>query len=506
MNRRKFLSLSAAAAGVMVVGPYFRGRSYAASFGELPRGFTGLPENRRAKRVLEIFLYGGLSCWETLYLVEEFGRANDPMYPREQFYAFDDILSTARTRCGSSHTTEVGQFHGQDADGHDVKLGPFAFKLWDRPDVTARMRLVVQRHSLEPHEAAVPQALTGRPVGQPAAAGLGTHVQRFLVERAAAERKAPFSYVFATGGLSGDNVSAAASAGVHPGVARPLLVKVDNADRLVELLGRPTVGNGRAQYDALMDSYIEQYQRRLHWGGAEGPAVRSARTTDLTQAHRTVENVDAIRSVMDPSLFADRNASACGESTGFDIPGISLNAARHLLTHPEQPASYVCVSDTGLREASGGGGYDTHTGNSADTAMNFDNMLRNLLSIINGPGETDARKLNLDDTLIILNTEFGRTSTPQDEGDGRNHHPYGYVTAFIGGPITAAEKGVYGNIKASSTAGTYASPAENRIAAMLALGIWPFSPEAFAVSDVIGADSEESAATLAIAHYLGVQL
>jgi hypothetical protein len=82
------------------------------------------------------------------------------------------------------------------------------------------MRLVVQKHALEPHEAAVPQALTGRPVGQPAAAGLGTHVQRFFTERAAADRKAPHSYVFATGGLAGDNVSAAASAGIHPGVTR----------------------------------------------------------------------------------------------------------------------------------------------------------------------------------------------------------------------------------------------------------------------------------------------
>jgi len=502
MNRRHFLSLTAATAGVLVVGPYFRGRSFAAPFGELPRGFTGLPENRRAKRVLEIFLYGGLSCWETFYLVEEFGKPTDSMYPNEQFYAYTDIVSRARS-CGSPHT-EVGKFFAQDADGHDVKLGPFAYKLWDRPDVTDRMRLVVQRHSLEPHEAAVPQALTGRPVGQPVAAGLGTHVQRYLVERAEPDRKAPYSYVFATGGLSGDNVSAAASTGVHPGVARPLLVKVDNAERLVDLLGRPTVGTGRAQYDALMDAYIEQYQRRLRWSG-DGDPVRSARTADLAQAHRTVENVDAIRSVMDPELFAARSATSCSDSTDFDIPGVSLNAARHLLTHPEQPATYVCVSDTGLREAVGGGGYDTHELNSADTAMNFDNLMRNLLSIINGPGETDATKLNLDDTLIILNTEFGRTPGRQG-ATGRNHHPYGYVTAFIGGPITTAEQGIYGNIKNSSTAGTYASPAENRIAALLALGIWPFSPEAFAVSDVVGGEGEEQAATLAIAHYLGVAL
>ena len=89
---------------------------------------------------------------------------------------------------------------------------------------------------------------------------------------------------------------------------------------------------------------------------------------------------------------------------------MGLQAARHLLTHPSEPARYVCASATSAcYEASGGGGYDTHTDNATDTAMNFDNVLRTLLAIMNAPGETDPAKLDLDDTLIILNTEFGRT-------------------------------------------------------------------------------------------------
>lgn len=503
MRRRTFLSLSAAAAGVAVVGPYFRGRSYAAGFGDFPSGSGALlPEGRRARRVLEVFLYGGLSPWETLYLVEEFGQPTDPDYPNEQSYTFSNVLGVAQN-CGLTGP-DRGQFFAQDADGHDVKLGPFAWRLWNRPDVTARMRLVVQKHALEPHEAAVPQALTGRPVGQPAAAGLGTHVQRYFVDRGDAARKSPYAYVFATGGISGDNVSAAASTGAHPGAARPLLVKVDNADRLVELLGRPTVGASRADYDALMDSYVEQYQRRLRWQG-DGEQVRSARATDLALAHRTVKNTDAIAGVLDPNLFDARAGAACGQSRGFDIPGVSLEAARHLLTHPTEPASYVCVSDVGLYEASGGGGYDTHDANSTDTAMNLDNMLRNLLGIINGPDEHDPQKISLDDTLIILNTEFGRTPYAQGQS-GRNHHPYGYVTAFIGGPITSAEAGIYGNIRNSGLAGTHITPSENRVGALLGLGIWPFSPEAFAVSDVAGASTEEEAAEMALAHVLGVTL
>ena len=74
---------------------------------------------------------------------------------------------------------------------------------------------------------------------------------------------------------------------------------------------------------------------------------------------------------------------------------------------------------------------------------------------------------------------------------------------FLGGPVTSDHKGIYGNIKDDGSAQYYATPAENRAAALLALGIWPFSPEAFAVSDVRGATGEVDGALAAIEHYLG---
>jgi hypothetical protein len=511
MLRRTFLRAAGAAGAAVVVGRWFHGTSYAEPFGEFPASARSvmLPPARQVRRVLEVFLYGGLSQWETLYLVRGYGTPGDPMYANQQYHTFNN--DTALSRCGFPSGGEIGQPFARDGLGADVELGPFARRLWARPDVTARMRLVVQRHRLEPHEAAVPQALTGRPVGQPAAAGLGSHVQRFHFDRDPGDRAAPWSYVFATGGIAGDNVSAAAATGVHPGAARPLLIKIDNAESFSRLLGREEVrGAGpSAPYDALMREYVDAYGRRLSWpgdGGAAATPVRSRRFADLTIAAGTVAKSDAIAGVLEPQLFVNAPGSACGQNRSRDIPGMSLAAARHLLTHPTQPASYVCVSDTGLYEASGGGGYDTHDSNAFDTARNFDNLLRSLLASINAPGEADPRKLSLDDTLIILNTEFGRTPWAQDGGDGRNHHPYGYVTAFIGGTITAAEHGVHGAIGPDGRADEAATPSENRIAALLAQGIWPFSPEAFAVSDVPGASSEEDAAQKATARVLGVSL
>jgi hypothetical protein len=303
--------------------------------------------------------------------------------------------------------------------------------------------------------------------------------------------------VFATGGVSSDNVSAAAAAGIHPGAARPLLIKTDNASDFTSLLGRQTVGGARGNHDALVQAYAQQYNGRLTW--PKGSRVRSARTDDYEVAFNNAKRVDAISAVLSPDLFAPQGGAACQTTRTRDIPLIGLTAAAKLLTHPTEPASYVCVSDTGLYEASGGGGYDTHSENARDTATNFDNMLNSLLAIINGPTENDPNKISLDDTLIILNTEFGRT--PRAQGStGRNHHPYGYVTAFIGGPTT---KGVSGAIGPNGVADLAASPAQNRIAALLALGIWPFSQEAFAVSDVVGATGEVDAAVKAMQMCLG---
>jgi hypothetical protein len=508
MDRRKFLRLAAGAGAAVMLGPWMRRALADDAFGAFPSGTATaqLPAGVRAKKVLEVFLYGGLSPWESLYFVRDYGTPTDPTYPNSQYYAFNTTQTSAMSKCSE---VDMARPFATDALGKTVELGPFAARLFSRTDVTARMRIVVQKHGLEPHEAAVPQALTGRPVGQPTAAGLGAHIQRARLDaNATPDRASPYSYVLATGGISSDNIAAAAASGAHPGSARPLLIKTDDASELTRLLTRPTVGANRATNDALVSAYVGQYDARLT--DPRAGRVRSLRTDDLAVAAITTTKVDAIRAVVTDDLFTLVNGSSCG-TTDTDIPLVGLKAAAHLLTHPTEPASYVCVSDIGLEEASGGGGYDTHSDNARDQSRNFDNMLQALLGIINAPGENDPTKISLDDTLVILNTEFGRTpiAQPNDgagsDGSGRNHHPYGYVTAFIGGPVTTAQAGISGAIGPDGIAvdGSFGTPAENRIAALLALGIWPFAQEAFAVSDGPGAVTELDAATNAMKKFLG---
>jgi hypothetical protein len=518
MRRRDFLKVSAvgagAAAGLTLLG-LTRKSAQAAPFGEFPKAVRSLmiPEANRARRVLEIFLYGGLSPWESLYYVDTYGTPSDPTYPNTQFYTFGttggNSPQAAMAACSFPAGTPLGQDFGTDELGANVKLGPFALALRQRADLVSRTRILVQRHDLEPHEAAIPFALTGKPLGTPSMAGLGAHIQRYHTDRPEPGRNTPYSYVFSTGSFfaASDNILAAVTTGNHPGRARPLRIRVDAGERLNELLARGSLGGAseRDQYDQILQMYANQYRDRLRWNGAGDPA-RAPKFSDVENGITAVSNADAVAGVLDPSYFVPQPDSMCGDGNSINIPKMSLQLATHLLTHPTQAARYCCVVDTGIIEVPAGGGYDTHDDNSHDQARSFKNLLVNLSALVNQPGEGDPAKLDLDDTLIILNTEFGRTPWAQGSGGGRNHHPYGYVTALIGGPITEDKKAIVGAIGPDGNAASFMTPGENRIAALLAQGIFPFSPEAFGVSDVQGAIDEGSGVEIVTSRALGYTL
>ena len=122
-----------------------------------------------------------------------------------------------------------------------------------------------------------------------------------------------------------------------------------------------------------------------------------------------------------------------------------------------------------------------------------------------GPGQIDLRT-----TLVIVNTEFGRTPHRQEQAGqtGTNHWPWGYITMFIGGPVQG--RSCYGRIgydpggAEDGYAVDYVTPAENRMMAMQAMGIYPFSSQSFAVGDVRGGVVDEEAAAQRIHEtYLG---
>jgi len=496
--RRRDLLKGAAALGLGGLLPGSR-RAWAGAWGGAPDATAAgllLGEGVRAESVLEVFLYGGLGPFESFYVVEDYGMETDPDYPKEQWHLFERTHNLQFNQCKLEEP--FLQPFATDALGKTVNLGPIVAPLRERPDILARMRILVQRHDLEPHEAAIPMALSGQRLGSSRMCGIGAAAQRYAMDRDVTGRVVPYSYVlYPDTEISTDNLRAASSVGLHPGSARPLDLRLTAESYLPDQLARSVLGDKREQYDALVAHYVAREQAR-YTSGLAGGQVRSRGLDDHAFATRVLQNADQLAGLLPADVLANQSGKECGDKSDTDTTKMGLTIAAHLLTHPDTPAKHVTVVDGGLIPASGGGGYDTHSQHLPDTSRNLMAMLESLVSVVNEPGEGDPAKIDLDKTMIVLNTEFGRTPFVQaGSGDGTNHHPYGYVTVLIGGPVNSDQAGIVGAIGPDGWADRYVTPVESRAAVLAAMGIYPFSQEGFAIGDLRGfADEKDGLAWL----------
>lgn len=511
MKRRDFLQRTlAASAGVGMGLGGFPGihipRAYGVqTWGDYPdfAAETLLSPEKQAKNVLEVFLYGGLCPWETFYVVDEedYGKSKNEMW--WSFQNGGNSVSAVFESCGAGGGIPMLEDFAIDDNGVMVKLGPFVAPLRNRPDIRDRLRVHVISHTLEPHEAAIPLGMSGFRLGAPKLAGVGAAVQHYFQAHASENTGEPYSYVlYSPGDFPTDNLRAASSVGMHPGSSRPLSLRVAQGSTFIEALKRLELGDKKEAFDEMLGVYTAQYQQRLSWMGS-GSVSRSRTFNDYAFAVETLKKTNTLQNILDPGFFAGKNGSACGDSANTNYPRMELELAAHILTRPGSQARHVTVVDGGLIPASGGGGYDTHNAHNRDSGRNLFNLWNQLTSIINAPGENDPAKLNLDETLVVVNTEFGRTPWSQN-GDGRNHHPYAYTTVMFGGPVGYDQKGLVGTIDSSGFAQMALSPAETRAATLSALGIYPFAPECYAVSDVYGTGTETEASEWLKAVVLGV--
>lgn len=509
MRRREFLKELARATAVAGATLALPRSARAAGWGEYPANQKAalLPAGKRAKNVLEVFLYGGLSPWETFYVVPEYGHPKDPDHPNQQWWTFQEGKENVKEvyeLCHGSAAPPMLQDFRLDQTGAQVRLGPFSEPLRSRADVVARLRLHINTHTLEPHEGAIPLAMSGFRLGHPKLAGVGAAVQHYFQSHATSAASEPYAYVlYSPGDFPTDNLRAASAVGQHPGVSRPLAIRVEASTAFVDALARATVGKDRAAFDAVVERHVAAYRRRLQWPGQTAPS-RSTTYSDFRFSMDTLHGADGLAGILEPQFFSGQSTELCGDTGNPNYPRMGLRLAAHLLRRPGSLAKYVCVVDGGLIPASGGGGYDTHNRHVHDSARNLKNLWTELSSIINEPGEGDPQKLDLNETLVVINTEFGRTPAEQN-GDGRNHHPYAYTTLMFGGPVGLDQQGIVGAIGADGLAIAPLSPAETRCAILAALGIHPFAPECYAVSDVSGAATELEASLLINERVLGVK-
>ena len=501
MQRRTFLKTAGVATAAGAAFSVLKHpRRAQAAWGDWPEDKLEamFPAERQASSVLELYLYGGMNAFDTFYTVPGWGQGDQRFlnaYYAETVNRFGD--------CGFAG--ELTEAFADDENGETVHLGPWVHPLRARPDIVERMRVVVQRHDLLPHEGANPYALTGSRLGSPRLAGVGAAIQRHFLEQPGGLRATPYAYILYPGvEFPTDNVRAASAVGFHPGSARPLSVTVDPDSQLSQLLARPAITGRRDEFDAAVDHYLRAYQQRFRPGG-KGTPTRAAARNNYEFAHFARHGADQLQGVLPAELFAPVAGERCNDNAGVDKPSMQARMAASLLTRATDRARYVQWIDGGLKP-NPSGGHDTHDEHVYDSSRNVSHTMQALADIINKPGEGDPGKIDLDETMVVINTEFGRT--PFRQGDtGLNHWPQGMVNVLIGGPVTKTERGIYGSITADQGhAQTWVTPAENRMLVMMALGIYPFSSQTFAVGDVSGGVKDElAAATRLMQVYMGLK-
>lgn len=512
MKRRAFLK-SAAATATFISTPFcsLHAHSVGSPWADLPAESDYWPSGlaRPNYKILEIHLSGGLSPYETFH-VDTSLSASD-----RWFGHFANVSALDFSSCTGPPTspTQTQQLSGS------VHLGAGTKPLWPFID---SMRVVVLSHDLEPHEAAIPYSLTGLPIGNPKFAGLGTAMEHHF-DRSVSGKVTPNSYVLipANLGIDTDSFLGFFASGLHGGQFQPLVLNVPRlgpanpTGRDENFLAALERSDFAGRQDNLLRQYAAQYRDKLRHRTLPTERSRSSAFSGYESALNTLLDAPGLRSVLTADIDGVADTTSCVDSGTIDnLPRAAIRTAANLLSRTEADggARYVGLVDGGIRSTTGGG-YDVHPLSQYPRMYtNLWNCLENLAAVMHrpaSPAELDPNKINLNDTLVVLNTEFGRTPEVSG-GGGRDHYPFGFVNVLIGGPITSA--GLAGSFVADGSADpddSFAAP-DLRAGLLMAAGIDPFADENFAVGDVsqnvrsLGAGSEEGCARVIRENILGV--
>ncbi|MGB9365017.1 MAG: DUF1501 domain-containing protein, partial [Xanthobacteraceae bacterium] len=267
-------------------------------------------------------------------------------------------------------------------------------------------------------------------------AGKGAAIQRHfmhrLIEAGQPLRPTPYSYVLTPHnmGFLSDSALAAMMIGRHPGYAQPIMITLGDP-AFANLLGRSQM---TAEADQLIDFYRNRFGDHLRFQGA-GNIIRSAGFHSYDTAVNFLLNAAALAPILTSGVLTVNPSDVCAPPPpwGQTVPlpnqtQTGINVATVLLTAGD--ARYVCLFDGGVN----GGGYDTHQNDHLGaTSSGIFNLCTELAAHIQDPAlPLDPNKINLDDTMIVINTEFGRWPTPSG---GRDHWPLGFAQILIGGPV-----------------------------------------------------------------------
>jgi hypothetical protein len=480
-SRRKFLAGSAAAGLTLWLPRASSGQAGSARWNTLDE--EAWESRDRDFKILEIFLYGGLSPWETFYVDRPAGLLDwDPEAWDTSSGAWRGSFIKKGEGLEDFADGDLSFSRSFDPARPNVHLSAVTKPLWEGDDpLVDRMRVVVLQHNQAPHEGAIPLALTGLRIGNPRASGIGAAIDRHVRVGGGADganQIFPAAYFLEPQIFS--EFDAGISTGLHGAAHRPLRLPLGGG-RLVGALARDNLPPAQNVYDALLSGNTAAFGDALSHH-ADSP-LRSRGYTGYVAAQTALRHGPTL------APLVNQEDPPPGTSN-FEK---NLDLALTLLNREEENESvgYACA----VTESDA---FDAHDKDDigAETLGKLGPVLAALRTRAQRAPGGETPRLDLDNTLVLLNTEFGRTpwwqgygDSPDDQPDedmagGRNHHPRGTVNVLIGGPITS--RGFAGRMTEAGSAdqANCFTPTDVRACLLMAAGINPIHNDIFSVSDL----------------------
>lgn len=392
-------------------------------------------------QVLEIFLAGGLSHRETLWVYKE--TPDDQVFPH---------LGTTSTALPAFF--QAGSSPGVDGGGTQVYLGPGARVIAGATAGTAlhRARLVLTGHDLAPHGPASGLMVCGLPDGRDRQASLAAAVN--------ANAGGHASIV-----LMGDRTSVQGQVftrtGRYGAKYRPLVVSM--ASLRAKTLLTSSATSPRAQLD-VVHAHADRFERALTWSGTR---VRSHAADAYKASLADAREGRAAVSTLLGGVSTGQGANLTQDAILSAATLLKAGKVRH-----------AAVVDGGSLSA----GYDAHNDSADQSGAASAHATTANLHLDNVLQAVHASKVLDEGVLVLVYSEFGRWRPPGYGLSGSGHWPYSFPVLLLGADVT---RGVTGSLdRTREPAGTpsgHVSPAGIRAVLAHYLGLGAPDPTTFGI-------------------------
>lgn len=244
----------------------------------------------------------------------------------------------------------------------------------------------------------------------------GAHHERFERDRTTKLHTIPYNYVIYQTNITNTtdhNTNVTSTIKLHNANYRPLNIQMTPKNVLTNQLNQNHLNNTTKTYDKLVTHYLTQYQNTLR-NKNNKPIIHTPIITEFETAHQNLLNTPELQTLLPKNLLQSKEITLCAQpKIHQNETQTSLNLTTHLLNHPNQPTKHITLMKTNIIPNTTNLNYDTHISHVEQSSTNIIHFFKQFTKHITQPNKKNLTKIDLNKTIIILNTEFNQSPSPK---------------------------------------------------------------------------------------------